>query len=74
MGEIKKKNDLLMELLIEITKNPATAGRDRTNVETLITIHVHQCDVFDFLTKERNVRSVNDFDWLKQTRFYWNVD
>jgi dynein heavy chain len=48
---------------------------NRTKIETLVTIQVHQRDVFAELTKlfkERKLNDVNDFEWLKQTRFLWN--
>ena len=47
---------------------------NRTKIETLVTIHVHQKDVFvDMvkLFKERKIQDANDFEWLKQARFYW---
>ena len=47
---------------------------NRTKIETLVTIHVHQKDVFvDMLKlyKERKIQDANDFEWLKQARFYW---
>jgi dynein heavy chain len=47
---------------------------NRIKIETMVTIQVHQRDVFAELTKlfrERKLNDVNDFDWLKQTRFTW---
>ena len=48
---------------------------NRIKIETLVTIQVHQRDVFADLTKlfkERKLSDHNDFEWLKQCRFSWN--
>jgi dynein heavy chain len=49
---------------------------NRTKVETLITIEVHQRDCFlelYRLYKEKKLSDANDFEWLKHARFYWRV-
>ena len=76
LAETNSRIQQLKKSLIDITRDPTIQGGWRTNVETLITIHVHQEDVFAELTTipEKAVKSVSDFDWLKQTRFYWNAD
>ena len=47
---------------------------NRKKIETLVTVHVHQRDIANelaLLVKNKNVHDANDFDWLKQARFYW---
>ncbi|XP_045484350.1 dynein axonemal heavy chain 8 [Pieris rapae] len=46
---------------------------DRTRVETMITIHVHQRDIFDDLVRMR-IKTPTDFEWQKQARFYYFED
>jgi dynein heavy chain len=43
----------------------------RCKIETLVTIHVHQVDVFKILAEDaraNRIKDENDFDWCKNTR------
>jgi len=60
-------NDLIGMTVTDLSK------LDRTNVETLITIQVHQKDICDDLVKKK-IKDPGDFEWQKQARFYWRYE
>ncbi|KAI8124809.1 axonemal, Dynein heavy chain 8 [Lucilia cuprina] len=72
---MKRTNTKFLNLLnhfIDLTVKDLTA-LDRIRFETMVTIHVHQRDIFDDLCQMR-IRTGSDFEWQKQARFYYNED
>ncbi|CAM39085.2 putative dynein heavy chain [Leishmania braziliensis MHOM/BR/75/M2904] len=72
----RSKCDAVKNFLVNITTSPELEKkplRMRTNIETLITIQVHQQEVFMELQKA-SIKDITHFDWLKQARFYYRPE
>ncbi|KAH9599603.1 Dynein heavy chain [Trypanosoma melophagium] len=72
----RAKCDAVKNFLVNMTTSPELERqpkRMRTNVETLITIQVHQQEVFMDLQKA-SIKDITHFDWLKQARFYYKPE
>ncbi|PFH32513.1 putative dynein gamma chain, flagellar outer arm [Besnoitia besnoiti] len=77
MNSTNKKLVAMMTDLVSACLSDLGTPLNRTKYETLVTIHVHQRDVFADLwkkVKEHRLKDSSDFDWLKQTRLYWKAD
>ena len=55
---------------IELCNAPAMSNVERLAVQALVTIQVYERDVMEGFFK-KGVRTVDDFEWLRQLRFYW---
>ncbi|TMW55127.1 hypothetical protein Poli38472_013889 [Pythium oligandrum] len=74
MTSTSKKHSTMLSELSSWCLTDLGTKMTRTKVETLITIQVHQRDCFaDIckLYKEKKITDANNFEWLKQARFYW---
>ncbi|CAF1018411.1 unnamed protein product, partial [Didymodactylos carnosus] len=72
---MNETNKYFLEILNKFIRKTTSdlTKYQRAKYETLITIHLHQRDIFiDLYTS--GIQSDFDFDWLKQCRFYFRDD
>eukprot|EP00931_Biecheleriopsis_adriatica_P081368 TRINITY_DN5469_c0_g1_i1.p1 TRINITY_DN5469_c0_g1~~TRINITY_DN5469_c0_g1_i1.p1 ORF type:complete len:4656 (-),score=1282.68 TRINITY_DN5469_c0_g1_i1:88-14055(-) len=77
MSATNRKFLQLLSELIQVCLQGDLTKLDRIKYETLVTIHVHQKDLFQEVMKkpkDQKVKDENDFEWLKQTRMYWRSE
>ena len=73
MSKNMKKVDLLLRDMIMLTLRTDLTRIQRINLETCITVHMHQKESTEDLLKKK-IKDPTDFEWLKQVRFYWRDD
>eukprot|EP00462_Mataza_sp_D1_P007532 CAMPEP_0175123998 /NCGR_PEP_ID=MMETSP0087-20121206/2542_1 /TAXON_ID=136419 /ORGANISM="Unknown Unknown, Strain D1" /LENGTH=4569 /DNA_ID=CAMNT_0016405727 /DNA_START=105 /DNA_END=13811 /DNA_ORIENTATION=+ len=69
-----KKQTGILVMLSEMTTKEIPTKMERTKIETLVTIQVHQKDVLEDIVKrvkEKKLKDHYDFEWQKQLRCYW---
>ena len=69
---LRKSEARLRELVSLALRNDLTKIQ-RTSLETLITVHMHQKEATEELVRKR-VKGPRDFEWLKQVRVTWRDD
>eukprot|EP00392_Amoebophrya_sp_AT5.2_P015403 g15605.t1 len=77
MALTNKKFVQIMQDLVGACLMDLGSVMNRTKFETLVTVHVHQKDLFQEVwqkVKAHKVKDENDFEWLRQTRLYWKSD
>ncbi|CAD7937238.1 unnamed protein product [Amoebophrya sp. A120] len=77
MALTNKKFVQIMQDLVGACLMDLGSKMNRTKFETLVTVHVHQKDLFQEVwqkVKAHKVKDENDFEWLRQTRLYWKSD
>jgi dynein heavy chain len=65
-----KKNQAIKDELVDFCLEDLDKLK-RCKIETLVTIHVHQVDVFKIISEDaraNRIKDENDFDWCKNTR------
>ena len=73
----KKEVNGIMERLGVMCLEDLKSKIQRTKIETLVTIQVHQRDLFMKIhddAKSHKIKDANDFDWTKNTRIEWKHD
>lgn len=73
----KKRKEIanIMDMLSTMCLMDSLTKVQRLKVETLVTVHVHQRDIFNQVqedAKANKLQNSNDFDWSKNTRICWN--
>eukprot|EP00928_Gymnodinium_smaydae_P031098 TRINITY_DN22944_c0_g2_i2.p1 TRINITY_DN22944_c0_g2~~TRINITY_DN22944_c0_g2_i2.p1 ORF type:complete len:3465 (-),score=972.42 TRINITY_DN22944_c0_g2_i2:18-9410(-) len=77
MAATSKKFVQILSDLVSLCLTDLGSKMNRTKFETLVTIHVHQKDLFQDVwrkVREHKVQDESDFEWLKQTRIYWRTE
>ena len=72
-----KADDYFLELLtglIDKTLDVTMKKLQRRKFETLVTLHVHQRDIFHDDIVGKKIKNAADFEWSKQARFYYNFE
>eukprot|EP01063_Lacrimia_lanifica_P013617 TRINITY_DN20252_c0_g1_i1.p1 TRINITY_DN20252_c0_g1~~TRINITY_DN20252_c0_g1_i1.p1 ORF type:complete len:4669 (+),score=1741.83 TRINITY_DN20252_c0_g1_i1:139-14145(+) len=70
-----RKHKHLQEQLVVMVREPELTQRERLLYEALIMTEIHQFDFMIAMQRQlKKVRSIGDFEWVRQTRYYWRSE
>ncbi|CUG87383.1 dynein heavy chain, putative [Bodo saltans] len=72
VNDFAEKNFTQLMDLVDVVQSPLKPI-ERINMGALITIEVHAKDTIDNMKRDK-VSNANQFDWIKQLRFYFEAD
>jgi dynein heavy chain len=72
LRQLKKKQVGYLNKLADFVRRPMSKV-ERKKTVALITMEIHSRDVMEKMIKA-NCKTLNDFEWLMQLRFYFNKD
>jgi dynein heavy chain len=72
IGKAYEEMVLLINDMVQMVRGDLSFGL-RETIKSLMVLDVHNRDILEQLHNDR-IDSLNDFQWSKQLRYYWDVD
>lgn len=74
-NRVLRRGKSLLDAMVALSKDSGLSSLNRTRLETIITIQVHQLDCIVALVRAgKRLSGPTDFDWLRHLRCVWRGD